>query len=77
MADRLSNIQILVYIGFYDCRCHHYWQIIGICFLTQRSWVPTQHSALLGKCLKSRFSGRPMPCEGNWVVSLVPDETQD
>ena len=29
------------------------------------------HSALLEKCLKTSFSGQPMPCEGNWAVSLV------
>ena len=31
----------------------------------------------LGEVSENDFSGQPMPCEGNWSVSLVPDETQD
>ena len=42
--------------------CKH----IALWFLIQRSRVQTRRAALLGKCLKTSSSGRPMPCEGNW-----------
>ena len=43
--------------------------VICISYVYKCTWVQTQRSALLGKCLKTRSSGQPMPCEGNWEVS--------